>query len=182
MKRPSQAKQIALSAISCAFATAALTLGNYVDVLFGAAYVLAVLSLMLPLAADSVWGDALCFAATLLLSFFTCSFFFPRLVPFAVFFGLHPLANYLQKKYVKRKPLLLLCELCKAVWFDLAMWLSFSLLAGILGLESAFWYDTVMKYFYLILFLGGTLFFAIYDVLIFYCQKSVNAVLARLRK
>ena len=182
MKKHSQSYQIALSAIAVAFASAALTLGSYVDVLLGVGYVIAIFALMAPLARDYFWGATLGFLATLLLSFFFCGLSFLTLVPFAVFFGLHPLVNYLQKKYVKRKPLLLLCELCKAVWFDLAMWLSFYLLADVLGFTSAFWYDTVMEYFYLVLFVGGTLAFAVYDVLIFYCQKSVNAVLARLRK
>lgn len=182
MKKSSQSYQIALSAIACAFAAAALTLGSYVDVLLGAAYVIAVFALMAPLAKDYVWGDALCYLATLLLTFLFCGFSFLYLAPFAVFFGLHPLVNYLQRRYLKKKPLFFLCEVVKAVWFDLAMWLSFTLLSGVLGLAEAFWYDFVIQYFYYVLFIGGTLFFAVYDALIFYCQRCVNAVLRRLRK
>ena len=183
MKRASQSYQIALAAISCAFATGALTLGSYVDVLLGAAYVVAVFALMVPLARDFWWGDALCYLATLLLTFLFCGFSFLYILPFAVFFGLHPLVNYLQKRFVKNRALFLLCEAVKAVWFDLAMWLSFRLvLVPVFGLDQAFWYPYVEKYFFLILFLGGTLFFAVYDAFVFYCQKCVNAVLRRLRK
>ncbi len=182
MKGSSQSYQIALSAIACAFASAALTLGSYVDVLLGAAYVIAVLALMIPLARDYLWGDALCYVATFLLTFLFCGFSYLYLVPFAVFFGLHPLANYLQRRFVKKRPLFFLCEILKAVWFDLAVWLSFSLLGEVLGLTQAAWYPYVEKYFFLVLFVGGTLFFALYDALVFYAQRCVNAVLRRLRK
>lgn len=183
MKRSSKSEQIALSAIACAFAAGALTLGNYVDVLLGAAYAVAVFALMIPLARGFVWGDALCFLATVLLTGLFCAFSFLTLLPFAVFFGLHPLVNYLQRRYVKGKPLFLLLELVKAAWFDLSMWLSFRLVfVPVFGLDSAFWYPYVEQYFFLVLFLGGTLFFAVYDVFVFYCQRCVNGVLRRLRK
>lgn len=183
MKRPSRSYEIALSAIACAFAAGALTLGSYVDVLLGAGYVVAVFALMLPLARGLWWGDALCYIATLLLTGIFCGFSFLTLVPFAVFFGLHPIVNYLQRRYVRKKPLFLMCELGKAVWFDLAMWLSFRLVfVPLLGLENAFWYPFVEEYFYLVLFVGGTLFFAFYDALVFYAQRCVNAVMRRLRK
>ncbi len=182
MKRSSQSYQIALTAIAVAFAAGALTLGTYVDVLLGAGYVIAVFALMAPLAKDYLWGASLGFLAVLLLTFLFCGFSFLTLVPYAVFFGLHPIVNYLQRKYVKKRPLFLLCEGGKAIWFDLAMWLSFHLLAGVLGFTEAFWYDTVIRYFFLILFVGGTLIFFVYDAVVFYAQRCVNAVMRRLRK
>ncbi len=183
MKRSSQSFQIALSAIACALAAGAITLGTYVDVLLGAGYVFAVFALMIPLSKDYVWGDALCYLATILLTFLFCQMSFLTLVPFAVFFGLHPIVNYLQRRYLKKKPLFVVAEIVKAAWFDLAMWLSFRFVfVPFLGLEEAFWYPYAEQYFFWILFGGGTLFFAVYDVLIFYCQKCVNAVVRRLRK
>ncbi len=183
MKKSSKSYQIALAAISCAFAAGALTLGSYVDVLLGAAYVVALIALMVPLAENFVWGDALCYLATLFLTFLFCGFSFLYLVPFAVFFGLHPLANYLQKRFVKKKPLFFVIEAVKAAWFDLSMWLSFRLVfVPVFGLTEAFWYPFAEKYFFLVLFLGGTVFFALYDALVFYAQRCVNAVLRRIRK
>ncbi len=183
MKKSSKSYQIALSAIACAAAAGALTLGSYVDVLLGACYVIAVFALMVPLAKDFVWGDALCYLATILLTALFCGFSFLYLVPFAVFFGLHPIVNYLQRRYIKPKPLFFICEIVKAVWFDLAMWLSFRLVfVPVFGLEAAAWYPFVEKYFFLVLFVGGTVFFAVYDAVVFYGQKCVDAVLRRLRK
>ena len=183
MKKNSQSYQIALSAIAVALASGALALGNYVDVLLGAAYVVAVFALMIPLARDYLWGASLGFIAILLLTFLFCGFSFLTLLPFAVFFGLHPIVNYLQKRFVKKKPLFWLCEPVKAVWFDLAMWLSFRFVfVPVLGLSEAAWYPFVEQYFFLVLFVGGTLFFAVYDALVFYAQRSMGAVLRRLRK
>ncbi len=183
MKKNSKSYQIALSAIAVAVASGALALGSWVDVFLGVGYVIAVIALMAPLAKDYLWGASLGYIATLLLTFLFCGFSYLTLVPYAVFFGLHPIVNYLQKKYVKRKSVFFLCEPVKAVWFDLAMWLSFRLVfVPVLELESAFWYEFVEKYFFYVLFIGGTLFFALYDALVFYAQRCVNAVLRRLRK
>ncbi|HJA02949.1 MAG TPA: hypothetical protein H9797_06220, partial [Candidatus Gallimonas gallistercoris] len=67
----------------------------------------------------------------------------------------------------------------KAVWFDLAMWLSWVVLTRMAGMVFPEYIET---YFFYILFLGGTLFFFIYDALIFACQKSVDVIVYRIRK
>ncbi len=183
MKRQPRAFIIALSGISAAVAAGALTLGSYVPVLLAAGYVIAVLALMMPLAKDVWWGSALTFCAALLLAFLFCGFSFINLIPFAAFFGLHPIANYLQKRYAKHPALFAVCEAVKAVWFDLVMWLSFDLVfVPLFGLENAFWYSFVRQYFFLVLFFGGTVFFLVYDAVIFYAQRAVNALLRRIRR
>ena len=65
------------------------------------------------------------------------------------------------------------------MWFDLAMWLSWIVLTRMAGMVFPEYIET---YFFYILFLGGTLFFFVYDVLMFACQKSVDTVVARIRK
>ena len=42
--------------------------------------------------------------------------------------------------------------------------------------------EYIETYFFYILFLGGTLFFFVYDFLIFACQKSVDVIVYRIRK
>ncbi len=183
MRRPSRSFEIALSAISCAIAALALTMGCYVEMLLGFGYVLAVFALMVPLSKDFVLGNVLAAIGAVLLAFLFSMSVFWSLIPFAVFFAFHPLVNWLQKKYVKTKLMHGLCLLAKAVWFDLAMWLSWAVVfVPILGMNNATWYPFVAKYFYLVLFVGGTLFFAVYDYMIFLCQRSVNIVVAKLRK
>lgn len=183
MKRSSRSFEIALAGISAAVSTAALTLGSYVSFLLAACYIVAVFALMVPLSKGFVWGAGMSFLASVLLSFLFCGFSFLNLIPFAAFFGLHPIVNHLQKRFVKRPPLHAVCEVVKAVWFDLVMWLSFRLVfVPVFGLEEAFWYPTVEKYFFLVLFLGGTVFFAVYDAIIFYAQRTVDTILRRIRR
>ncbi|MDE7158062.1 MAG: hypothetical protein K2N74_00645, partial [Clostridiales bacterium] len=102
------------------------------------------------------------------------------LLPFIAFFGLHPLANFLQKKYIKKKWLHLPVFLVKAAWFDAAMLLFWFVLVPVLGGSEHTWYPYVEQYLYLIVFLGGTVFFAVYDYMIFLCQKSVNNIVKRI--
>lgn len=180
MKKTSKSFEIALAGISCAIATASLTLGIYVDVLLAGSYVIAALAVMLPLSKDFFWGAALSFLGSLLLSFLAGGFFFLYLVPYAVFFGLHPIVNRIQKRFVKGNLLNGLMFLGKAVWFDLSMWLSYTVLVPLLGLDGMTWYPVVEQYFFLVLFVGGTLFFAVYDVLIFFCARSVDRIVARI--
>lgn len=181
MKKPSKSFEIALSAIACAVAAVALTLGSYVDVLLATGYLFALFALMVPLSKDFIWGDVLAYIGAALLAFLFCGFSVYKLLPFIAFFGLHPLANFLQKKYVKRAWVHALVFLLKAAWFDLAMWLSWELvLVQVFGLDTMSWYPWVQQYFFYVLFIGGTLFFAAYDYLIFLCQRSVNALVRRI--
>lgn len=183
MKRPSKSFEIALSAIACAVVALSLTLASYVSVLMAAGYLLAVFALMVPLSKNFIWGDVLAFLGGVLLAFFFGGLaLYWMLLPFVVFFGLHPLANYLQLRYTKKSFLHAVWFLLKAAWFDAALLLMWFTLGDILGFTGAVWYDWVAKYLYLVVFLGGTAIFAGYDLLIFLCQKSVNAIVKRIKR
>lgn len=183
MRRNSKSFEIALSAIACAVAALALTMGCYVEMLLGVGYVIAVFALMVPLSKNFVWGNVLAAIGALLFAFLFSMAVFWCLIPFAAFFAFHPLVNWLQKRYVKRNLFHVLCFAGKTVWFILAMWLSWTVVfVPILGMDQTTWYPYIAKYFYLVLILGGTVFFAVYDYLIFLCQRSVNIVVARFKR
>lgn len=182
MKKPSKSFEIVLSAIACAAATLSLTVGCYVNVLYAAGILLAAFAIMVPLSKDFIWGAALAYAGSALLTFLFCGFSVFKLVPYMLFFGLHPIVNYIQVKYVKKKGIHLIVELIKAVWFILSAWLSFYLLAGIFALKEAVWYDWVMRYFYYVLWFGGVAAFVAYDFSTFLCQRSANALVKRIRR
>ena len=183
MKRPSRSFQIALSGIACAVVALALTLACYVDFLMAAGYLLAVFALMVPLSKQFIWGEVLAFIGGVLLAFlFGGLAFIMNLLPFIVFFGLHPLANHLQRRFVKHKLVHLPVFLLKAAWFDGAILLIWFTLGGVLGFEGASWYSLVSRYLYLVVFVGGTLVFFVYDILIFFCQVSVDKIVARIRR
>ena len=183
MKRPSKSFEIVLSALACAVAAGALTLGCYVNFLYAAGIILAVFALMVPLSKDFYWGASLAFLGSALLTFLFYGFSIFKLVPYLLFFGLHPIVNRLQLKYVKRKwihaPVLAL----KAVWFILSMWLSFELLAvHFFAFDQTTWYEWVMQYFHYVLWFGGAAIFVAYDILMFLCQHSVDALIKRIRR
>lgn len=151
-------------------------LGCLNQFLLAAGYLIATFALMIPLSKDFLWGAALAYLAAALIALPLCLW---KIIPFAVFFGLHPIVNYLQKKYVKKTPLKVVCLLAKTVWFTLSMWLSYYVLTTMAGLELT---DLIGQYLYVVLFVGGTLFFFAYDILIFYCQRSADIAIRRIRR
>lgn len=182
MKKQSRSFEIALSAIACAVGALALTMGSYVRFLLAAGYLIAVFAFMVPLAKGKIFGFFLAYAGSVILALLFTGFVLGvmQILPFIVFFGLHPLANYLQKKYV-RKPLLHgALYLVKAAWFDLSLWLAWIVLEEFLGLHELTWYPYVENSFFVILFVGGTLFFAVYDYMIFLCQRATDAIIRRI--
>ena len=176
MKKPSKSFEIALSALAAAFAAGFLMLGTLNPFLLATGYLVATFALMVPLAKQFVWGSALAYLAAGLIALPLGLW---KIVPYAVFFGLHPIVNFLQKKYVKRVPFKVLCLLLKAVWFDLAMWLSFYVLTAMAGMTFP---DYVARFLYYFIFLAGTLFFVAYDIMIFFCQRSADLAVRRIRR
>ena len=183
MKKPSKSFEIVLSAIACAVAAGALTLGCYVDVLYAAGIILAVFAIMVPLSKDFIWGAALAFVGSALLTFLFYGFSIFKLVPYLLFFGLHPIINHVQLRFIKHKWIHAPVMIAKAVWFILTMWLSFELLAvRFFAFDQTTWYDWLMQYFHYVLWFGGAAVFIAYDILIFLCQKSIDKLIKRIRR
>lgn len=175
MKGKIPAFEIALSAIACAFATIFLSLGVLNNFLLATGYIVGCFALMLPLAKGFVWGDVLAYIATVLLTLLFGGISVPwRIVPFILFFGLHPLVNYLQVRLRWNTTLLLIL---KAIWFDVAMYLVWRF---VFDMTTNFaWLD---EYIIPAILIGGTLFFAVYDRMIYKCQDVVNQVVYRIKK
>lgn len=183
MKRPKKSFEIALSAIACAIAAVSLTAASYVDFLMPTGYLLAIFALMVPLACGFLWGGALALIGGVLLAYlFGGLAFFMKLLPFLAFFGWHPIINYLQLRFTKKKPLHVLWCLLKAAWFDGALLLIWFTLGGVFGFDHSTWYEFFQTYLYYLVFFGGTALFVVYDILIFLCQRSVNRIVARIRR
>ena len=182
MKRFSKSYEIALSAIACAFAAMALTLGTYVDVMLAAGYLLAVFALMVPLSKEFIWGGALAFIGASLLAFLFNIGGILKLAPFMIFFGLHPLVNFLQKKYIHKLPVHIAVFAVKALWFDGVLLFLWFLVGPLFGLNELSFYPELAKYIYYVVFFGGTLLVAAYDYMMFLCQRSVNAIVRRIRR
>ena len=176
--------EIALSGISCAVAAGALALGILSGYLVATGYVIGVLALMLPLSKQFFKGGFLAYLGTVILAVVLgASIRFWDLVPFAMFFGLHPLANALQVRYKINK---WLAFAIKAVWFDCTLIAVYFLifngnLYGTIFPQAV--YDFLNSgYIYLFIFTLGTGLFFIYDYLIFKCQILINKLVYRIKK
>lgn len=171
--------QIALAAVSCALATIFMSLGINVPAFLLVGYVFGSLALMLPLAKDFRLGGFLAYAAVCLL----CLLFggivkFYLLFPFLTFFGLHPLANYFQRKYKINR---WVAFAVKAAWFD-AMLCCTVLLLFKMSTEFSLPYEWMYDWIYLIAVVGGTALFFLYDWVMLRCQKTVDFYVAKIER
>lgn len=175
MKGKIPAFEIALSAVACALATAFLTVGVLYDVFLPTGYILACFALMLPLSKNFIAGDVLAYIATVVLTLLFGGLSVPwRIVPFVLFFGLHPLVNYLQLRFRWNKIILLVV---KIFWFDVTLYIAWRF---VFDMTATF--DWVNTYIIPCIAVGGTLFFIFYDGLVFRCQKAVNYLIYRIKK
>ena len=168
------AYEIALSALACAIAVIFLTIGVYTEVLLFTGYLFACVALMLPLSKQCYLGYVLAYIATCLLTLVFISFRFWDLLPFIMFFGLHPLVNELQLKIKINR--WVACAI-KALWFDATMYLTWRFLFG-MTTTVAF----VDKLIIPIILIGGSAFFVLYDYLTYRCRGIVNVTVYRISK
>lgn len=175
--------EIVLSAISCAVAVVCLTLGYFSGILLGTGYLLGVIALMVPLSKQFFVGGFLAYVGTCILTFILGAVAkFWDLVPFILFFGLHPLVNSLQIRFKINRWLALAI---KAVWFIGTLFAGyFMMVYGLIGadiLQSRL-FEMVQNYIYILIPVAGALFFFVYDYLIFRCQIMINMLIYRIRK
>ncbi len=166
--------QIALSALACALATIFLTLGVVSEVLLFTGYMLGGIALMLPLAKQSYLGYVLAFIATCVLSCIFASFRFWDILPFVMFFGLHPLVNELQLKWKINRYVALIV---KALWFDLTMFLIWKVVFAITTSIPV-----IDGYILPIILVVGTVLFWGYDYIMFSWRNIVMRLVRRISK
>ncbi len=179
-KRPG-AFEVTLSALACAIAVVFLYLGTFNSYMLFIGYFVAEVALMLPLSKNFYGGCALAYIGCVLLTLILGAV--SRvwvLVPFIVFFGLHPLANALQLRFKINRWLALLI---KIVWFDLTCWLAlYVVFGGTLGDTSVELFEILNKYLWAVIIVGGSVFAFVYDYFMFMCQTMVNSLVFRIKK
>jgi hypothetical protein len=180
-KRNSKSFEITLSAVSCAVAVIFLYLGTFNTYMLATGYLMAEIALMLPLSKCFYAGDALAYIGTCILTIVLGAV--GRmwiLVPFIMFFGLHPLINALQLRFKINRWLALIV---KAIWFDLTLWVAYILIFGSsIGDTSYEFYVIVNRYILAIIAVFGSIIFWVYDYLMFKCQMIVNSFVYRIKK
>jgi hypothetical protein len=168
------AYEIALSAMACALATLCMTVGVYTDIFLFTGYLLGGLALMIPLARQSYKGYFLAYAATCILSLIFNAARFWNVLPFIIFFGLHPVVNEWQLKIKINR--WLACGI-KALWFDLTMLFVWKFVFG--ATTSIPLIDQYILPFVLIF---GSLFFVFYDYLMYRWRAIVFVLVKRISK
>ena len=178
--------EIALSGVSCGIAVLFLSLGILSGWLLATGYFVGVLAMLIPLSKDFFKCGFGAYAGTCILTVIMgAAAKFWDLVPFIMFFGLHPLVNALIKAKAKKRWVSWVALAIKAVWFDCTLIVGYYLVfGGLLGgsLLPQSVYDIFNKYIFLFIFTVGTLVGVIYDFLVMRCQLAVDAVVARIRK
>lgn len=178
-RRRSNALRITLSAMATALGVIFLYLGTFNTYVLFVCYVLAEISLMLPLSKQYYGGAALAYVACCLLTVLMGALARVwALVPFIVFFGLHPIANALQLRFNINRWLALIV---KIVWFDLTCWLTLWLVFDWYSGASAL-FDVLNKYIWIIIVVGGSIVAFAYDYLMFRFQVLVNNLIQRIDK
>lgn len=175
--------EIALSAISCAVAVVCLSVGFWSDILLASGYLFGMVALMVPLSKRFYLGAFLAYMGTVILAIVMgAAARFWDLVPFIMFFGLHPLINSLQVRFKINRWLALAV---KTVWFDFTLWVAYILIfGGVIGGEMAenSVYEFIDNYIYYFIFIGGTIIFFPYDYLMYKMQNTVDKLVYRIRK
>ena len=166
--------EIALSALACAIATIFLTIGVYSEILLFTSYLLSCVALMLPLAKQSYRGYFLAYVATCILAFIFNVSRFWDLLPFVMFFGLHPLVNEWQLTIKINR--WVACAI-KALWFDLTMYVIWRF---VFAMTTTF--PLVDVYILPIILIGGSAFFVVYDYMAYTWRMVVNRTVQRISK
>lgn len=165
-------KVIALSAVSAAMCLILLVLGAFIDVLDLSCLFLASLVIMIPLSKGYALGAFMAYLASALLGLLLTGKI-QIILPFAMFFGLHPVVNYLQLKHKVNK---VLATIVKAAWFIGTLFAAYYL-TTLFVVET----EWIKQYIVPIIIAGGAVFFVVYDVFMFKFQDAMNGIVKRLK-
>ena len=103
------AREVALSGITAALAVGAVVLSYFVGVLTLTFLALASVILTLPMMADSLRGSVFAYVAASGLGFLFVGYV--AVMPFVLIFGLYPIVDYLLRKYLKKRAIVLPLEI-----------------------------------------------------------------------
>jgi hypothetical protein len=137
-------------------------------------YLFSAIALMLPLSKQSFKGYALAYVGGSLLAFVFNAARFWDILPFVLFFGLHPLVNELQ---LRTKINTWVACFIKALWFDATMYLMWEFL-----LDTTTVNPLVGQYILPIILVAGTAFFVFYDYTMYHARAIVNNLARRFLK
>ncbi|MBR1867902.1 MAG: hypothetical protein IJ800_04915 [Clostridia bacterium] len=165
---------IALSAVSAALATVFLVVGIFVPMFDYSCIFIASVCMMIPLTKKSVRGGILAFVASALLTLLFSSGRWEVVVTYALFFGLHPTANFIFREKKLNK---IIAFLIKEVWFIASLLVVYFLFESFFAFET----EWARAYALPIIIVGGGLLFVVYDFAMIRFQKLLDIAVKRLK-
>lgn len=165
------AKVIALSSVATALCVILLSIGAYVEMFDLSCLFLASVVIMIPLSKKYYLGAFLTCVASSLLALLLTGARFQVVIPFAMFFGLHPIANQLQQKYNVNK---ILALIVKTAWFIGTLYVMY-FITTMFVVEN----EIIAKYIHFVLIIGGGVGFFIYDYVMFCFQKTLDIIITK---
>lgn len=164
---------IALSAITTALSVIFIVIGAFIETFDLSCLFMASVCLMLPLSKNMRLGAFLSYIATAILSFIFSGVRFQILIPYVMFFGLHPIFNEIvvYKKWNK-----FLAFLIKAVWFIGTLFVTYYFTSMFI-----FENEIILKYINIVLPIGGLIVFVIYDFVMLRFQVMTRAIIERFK-
>lgn len=165
-------KLIAVSAISTALGVVLLTVGAYFETLDLSCLFMSALVLTLPLAKGSVKSAVLTYLATAILSLLFVGARFSVALIYALFFGIHPILNYLQVRNGKKRFYFYFIKI--ALFLTSAFLMVYVL--NFFIVENEFF----VKFLPFIILIAGTALFIVYDLIMFRFQKYTNLIIKKI--
>lgn len=166
-------KTIALSAMSAALCALLIMLGSFISVLDLSCFMMAGFALMLPLYKKSLWGAVMAYIVGGFLGLLFSGMNFVTIIPFLVWFGLHPILNFIQTRYNINK---FLAFFVKLALFNVAIFVI--LRFTMLFVTRSDFLNENEYLFYII----GSAIFVFYDYAMMFIQKKLDQLLTRLIK
>ncbi len=164
---------VAISAICTAFTVLVLFIGTIYPPLDLTSILIASLIVMVPLSKGSALSAVLTVISSTVLALLFCAFRMQVILPYALFFGLHPILNYVikQRGYKKRYWFVV-----KDIWFVLTVVLM-QRFVEIFSIEIEF----IQRFLYAFLVTASAIGFLAYDYMIIKFQQHIDLLIKRLK-
>ncbi len=156
----------AFGALGAALGTVFLTIGAYTGLGEFFWYFIASVCVMITFHNRSLFGSIMSFAACAVLSLLTSGFNIVFLLPYFVFFGAYPIANYIETRYKVNKVLMIVIT---CIWFDGALYV-FYLFTKLFVTQIDFINDYILP----IIAVGGTIVFFLYRTMMRRLQQKID--------
>lgn len=179
--------RIALSAVSASFAVILLTLGAFVEAIDISCVMFAGIAMMIPLTKKDLFGAFMSYLAAGILALILTGMRFTVIVPYAFFFGLYPIINAVQDKYLHKKRIFSFFALIvKDLWFLFSMYVYYKVLVVFSGYDLFQDFSMIpaeyQNYIVPCLCVFGAVFFVLYDFVMKRLQRVADYTVARIIK